>query len=147
MLDAAVELVGVGEPTTREDDRELVAAHPAGDVGRADDVADPLGRLREHGVAGEVPDPVVDRLEVVEVEDDQREAAVVAVRARDLARERLVEVAPVVEARERVEVGQLPRLAEAARVVDRRAGALARALELVDDLVERRLAPREKTAR
>ena len=94
------------------------------------DVADPVGRLREHAVAGEVADLVVDRLEVVEVEHDEREAAAVALRARHLPRERLVEVAPVVEAGERVEVGELARLAEAAGVLDRRAGAARELLEL-----------------
>src|SRR5712691_6428686 len=47
-----------------------------------------------------------------------------------LAGQRLVEVAPVVQAGERVEVGELPRLAEAARVLDRRAGAQGERLEL-----------------
>ena len=93
----------------------------------ADDLAHALGRLGEHGVAGEMADAVVDRLEVVEVEDDQREAPVVALGAGDLARERLVEVAAVVQPGQRVEVGELARLAEAARVLDRRAGALRRA--------------------
>ena len=104
-----------------QDHRELVAADAAGDVGVAHDLADALGDLGEHGVAGEVADAVVDRLEVVEVEDDQREPAVVALGARDLARERLVEVAAVVQAGQRVEVGVLARLAEAPRVLDRRA--------------------------
>ena len=122
-----VELVGVGERRLGQDDRELVAADAAGDVGRAHDVADALGRLGQHGVAGEVADAVVDRLEVVEVEDEQREPPVVALRAGDLARERLVEVAAVVQAGERVEVGELPRLAEAPRVLDRRARRAARA--------------------
>ena len=49
----------------------------------------------------------------------------VAVRASDLARERLVEVAPVVQPGEGVEVGLLARLAKAARVLDRRRGPLA----------------------
>ena len=75
-------------------------------------------------------DPVVDRLEVVEVEDDEREAAAVALRARDLAGQRLVEVAPVVQAGERVEIGELARLAKAACVVDRRPGAERELLEL-----------------
>jgi hypothetical protein len=52
-----------------------------------------------------VSDPVVDPLEVVQVEDDQREIAVVAVRAGDLAGERLVEEPAVVEPGQRVEVG------------------------------------------
>ena len=130
VLQPRVELVGVRERRLREDDRELVAADAAGDVRRADDVADPLRRLGEDAVAGEVADAVVDRLEVVEVEDDQREVPVVAVRAGDLARKGLVEVAAVVQAGQRVEVGELARLAEAARVLDRRPGAKGELLEL-----------------
>ncbi len=61
----------------------------------------------------------------------ERELAVVPVRASDLASERLVEVAPVVKARERIEVGELPRLAEAARVLDRRPGPRRELLELL----------------
>src|SRR5439155_13445836 len=104
LLQARVELVAVGQIRLREDDRELVTADPARDVGRANDLAHPLGGLGEDAVAGEVADLVVDRLEVVEVEDDEREVAVVPVGARDLPGEGLVEVPPVVEARERVEV-------------------------------------------
>ena len=92
-------------------------------------------RLGEDAVAGEMPDAVVDRLEVVEVEDDEREAAVVAVRAGDLAGEGLVEVAPVVQARQRVEVGELARFPEAAGVLDRRAGPRGELLELADLLL------------
>ena len=65
-------------------------------------------------------------------------------RAGDLARERLMEEAPIVEPGQRVEVGELPRLAEAARVVDRRAGALGELLELRNaDVVDVELASRE----
>ena len=59
----------------------------------------------------------------------------VALGPRDLARERLVEVAAVVQAGQRVEVGELPRLAEAPRVLDRRPGALGELLELADHLL------------
>jgi hypothetical protein len=69
-----------------------------------------------------MPDPVVDRLEVVEVEDDEREVPVVAMRAGDLPGKRLVEVAPVVEARQRVEVRELARLPEAVGILDRGPG-------------------------
>jgi hypothetical protein len=67
-----------------------------------------------------VADPVVDRREVVQVEDDERQAALVALGASDFASERLVEVAAVVEAGERVEIGKLACFAKAAGVVDRR---------------------------
>ncbi len=74
-------------------------------------------------------DPVVDHLEIVEVEHEQCELARVAMRARAFTRERLVEIAAVVQAGERVEVGESLRLAEAARVVDGRRGALGELLE------------------
>ena len=64
--------------------------------------------------------------------------------ARDLARERLVEVAPVVQAGERVEVGELARLAEAACVLDRRAGAAGELLELVELVVAEGVGSRER---
>ena len=130
LLQPLVELVGVLERRLGQDHRELVAADAAGDVGRADDVADAVGRLGQDAVAGEVADAVVDRLEVVEVEDDERQAAAVALGAGDLAGERLVEVAAVVQAGERVEIGELAGLAKAPGVVDRRAGAERELLEL-----------------
>ena len=123
---AAEELLGLFDPRLRQDHRELVAADPARDVGGANHLAHALSRLGEHRVAGEMPDLVVHVLEVVEVEDDQREPPVVAVRT--LARERLVEVPPVVEPGQRVEIGELPRLAEALGVLDRRRGSLRQLL-------------------
>src|SRR3989304_5420010 len=56
-LDPAVALLGVLERRLREDDRELVPADPAGDVGRADDVADPVGGPRQHGAAPRAAEP------------------------------------------------------------------------------------------
>ena len=134
----AVEALGVGHGRLREDDGELVAADAAGDVGRADDVAEPLGRLGEHGVAGEVADPVVDRLEVVEVEHDQRQLALVAIRAGHLPAQGLVEVAAVVEPGQRVHVGELAGLAEARALSIAGPARLGELLELA----QRRLAER-----
>jgi hypothetical protein len=54
---------------------------------------------------------------------------------RYLARERLVEVAPVVQAGERVHVGELPRLAEPPCVLDRGACPAGQLLELGEHLV------------
>ena len=58
--------------------------------------------------------------------------ALVALRSCHLARQGLVEVAAVVEPRQGVEVGELPRLAEAAGVLDRGAGPPGQLLELPD---------------
>ncbi len=134
-----VEPLCLFDPGLGEDDRELVAAVAGCDVGRAQHLAEPVGDAGERDVPDEVTEPVVDLLEVVEVEDDEREAAVVAARAGDLALERLFEVARVVQARPRVEVGEPPRLEVAPRVVERRTGAGG-------DVLERALASRRGRA-
>ena len=63
------------------------------------------------------------------VHDHEREPPLVPLGAVNLAAERLVEIAAVVEARPRIEVRELPRLAEPARVLDRRRHALRELLE------------------
>ena len=55
--------------------------------------------------------------------------------ARTLARQRLVEEAPVVQAGQGIEVGELARLPEAPRILDRRPRVLRERLELADVLV------------
>ena len=81
---------------------ELVAAEPGARVDLADarphDVADELQRA----VAVEVPEAVVDRFEVVEVDHQQAEAAARALAAVDLAIERGEQVGAGPEAREQV---------------------------------------------
>ena len=85
---------GVGQ-----DDRELVAAHPVGDVRAASGGPDRLGQGLQALVAGLVAVGVVDRLEVVEVEQDQRQRHPGAAHALQLARDVLVEGAVVAQAR------------------------------------------------
>src|SRR6266508_4977495 len=135
VLDPAVQLVGLVDPRLRNYHRELVASHAARDVRRADDVANALRGLGQDCVPGQMADAVVDVLEVVEVEDDQGELALVAVGTGALPREGLVEEAPVVEAREGIQVGELACLAKAARVLDRRPRAQRERLEPADVLV------------
>src|SRR5215211_4166070 len=83
----------------------------------------------------------VDRLEVVDVEYDQRELPAIATRARDLSLERLVEVAAVVQAGQRVEIRKPSCLAKAESVLDRGRGAARdlrqRGREIVDGRVAR----------
>src|ERR687895_327319 len=74
-------------------------------------------------------DLVVDGLEVVEIEDDERKPTAVAMRARDLPAEGLVEEPPVVEPGQCIEIGELASLPEATGVVDRRAGPFREILE------------------
>ena len=85
-----------------EQHRELVAAEPRGEVAGAHRGGDPVGDRHQHRVAGRVAVLVVDRLEVVEVEEQHRRLAA-------LAPQRLAEAAqelrPVAEPGERVRVG------------------------------------------
>src|SRR4051812_2603007 len=70
--------VGLAEPVG--EDHELVAAEPGHGVAVAHALGQPPGDLDEHRVTRVVPEPVVDRLEAVEVAEEHREplGAVVA---------------------------------------------------------------------
>ena len=85
-------------------DRELLAAVAREAVLAPDLRACTVWReVLEHVVAGQVAVAVVDLLEVVDVEHHQRQRPPVAVRARDLALERLEEVALVEDLRQAVD--------------------------------------------
>ena len=51
--------------------RELVAAEPGGGVARAQQGGEPMRELDQYGVTGGMAEPVVHRLEAVEVEIEQ----------------------------------------------------------------------------
>src|SRR5262249_46389410 len=113
-----VELPGLFQARLGQDDGELVASVPGGDVRLPEHLAHPVGDAGERGVSGEMAlEAIVDLLEVVEVEHDERQLAVVAVRPRYLALECLLEVARVVESGARVQVGEATSLAVAAGIV------------------------------
>ena len=59
-------------PARLGQDRELVAAQPGDEVAVADRAGDPLGHGDEERVAGGVAERVVDDLEVVEVDEQDR---------------------------------------------------------------------------
>ena len=71
MLEATSDaLVGIA---VRQHDDELVAAEAPQHVGGLDPGTQPLGKLDQQGVAGGVSERIVDILEVIEIEKDQRE--------------------------------------------------------------------------
>ena len=94
----------------REQDRELVAAEPRDGVAGTDERLDAAAELGENVVADAVAVLVVDRLELVEVEVDERRLG--ALRLADGYRvlELLVEEGTVRKAGERVEERLLPQL-------------------------------------
>ena len=103
-----------------EQQRELVAAEPGGGVALAQAAAQPVGHRAQQLVAGVVAVAVVDRLELVDVEQQHADA-------RAAALERVLE--PVVEERAVRELGE--------RVVERLAlELLLERLELAHGLLE-----------
>src|SRR6266581_3796809 len=80
--------------------RELLAPGAAGDVAAADMALQQRGDLHEDQVAGGVPGGVVDLLEAVEVDHDQRDPAPFAPGADQLAWQIISQEAPVIQARQ-----------------------------------------------
>ena len=64
----------VGARAALDEEHELVAAEASRELAVAQDRAEPPRRLQDHGVAGVVPEAVVDELEVIEVQEEDREA-------------------------------------------------------------------------
>src|SRR6185295_2220908 len=93
-----------------EQDAELVAAEPREDVVRPDPRSQQGRQLAQQLVSRQMPRGVVDQLELVEVEVEQRVSASLAAGARDAGVDQLFELAPVDQSGELVvarEVGHL----------------------------------------
>ncbi len=111
MADALGHGAGLGGIGFRQQDAELVAAVAAGDVDVAQAGADHAGHAADHFVARRVALLVVDRLERVDVQHQQRGRTSQALVAAQLAQCRFLPVDAADQAGERVdavELGQLP---------------------------------------
>ena len=107
---------------------ELIAAVPGDRVTGADGAAQSPGYLDEHRVAHDVAVTVVDRLELVEVDEQDRGGARVPARVGDRMAQSIVQQRPVGEARERVMDGVMADLfPRRAAVRTRRSGVLTSA--------------------
>ena len=91
--------LGIG---VRKEDGELVATDAEGSVGTADRELEQPPEAGEHLVAGSVPMGVVHGLEAVEVDEDEREWHLVALRRLGQPIELLLEGPMVAELRERI---------------------------------------------
>jgi len=87
--------------------QHFLAAEAHGEVGWAQRIADQAGGGRQRHVADDVAVGIVELLEVVEVDHDDRQAAAGAGRARRQLRQHVIEPGAVVQARERVVERQL----------------------------------------
>ena len=93
------------EVGARQHDRELLPAPPGRHVDLADALAQGVGELAEDCVADGVAEAVVDRLEAVEVRENEGDRAAEALGAKELAGEGVLALAAVREAREHVDEG------------------------------------------
>ena len=76
IADALADRHGAVAGGVGQDERELVAAEPGDDVGFARAGANHAGRFHERTAAEQMPVRVVDRLEAVEIDEQQRQRAV-----------------------------------------------------------------------
>ena len=123
-------LRGALEVHLGQQDAEFFAAVAADDVRLPCQVLEQLGDVPQHLVADAMPVPVVDPLEVVDVDHDAGERVVVALRAAPLGFERGEEAAAVHAAGQRV--GRRQRLELLVLPVD----LVARLLEHLEHLAE-----------
>ena len=106
-----------------EEHDELLAAVSARGVDAADGPRDGARDGRQRGVSSEVPEAVVEALEVVDVEHRDREAPARAARAGELGQGALLEGGAVQEAGQRIRGGareEAPLLLGDAREKERR---------------------------
>ena len=90
-----------------DDDCELVAAHTADVAVCADFIDQPLGDGAKHGVALGVAERVVDRLEAVEIEEQDRARHIAGGRGAQRLAEQLADAAAVGQAGQHVDIGEM----------------------------------------
>ena len=112
-----------------DDDGELVAADAEGLFAGTAVLGERARELAQHAVAGRMALVVVQPLEVVEVEEDERQPAAGGVRAEERTVDVLLEGAVVAELGQRVGPGLGMRLGEPARIGERGTRELGRGHE------------------
>ena len=90
-----------------QDDPELVAAQPCQDVGLADPAPKRRGDRLEQVVARFVAEPVVDGLEMIQIEQQHGPAAAIAGRRLGLLGQRLLEAPAVEQRRQKIVIDEV----------------------------------------
>src|ERR1019366_6775314 len=111
---AGIELVEVGDEARarsidarrvriEREHRELVSSEPRDDVRAAERFAEDVARFAKSRVASIVPERVVDRLQAVEVDEEERDGATRAPGNRELVRCQREECSTIAKAGELVD--------------------------------------------
>src|SRR5215470_67894 len=85
------------QASARANHRELLSADPARNVDPADGTQEYARKMNQRSIAGYVAEPIVDALEIVQVDDDQTERLLLAIGASRLEGEHLAEVSGVAQ--------------------------------------------------
>ena len=91
----------------RQQHREFIAAEPRHRVGGAQRVAQARRHFLQHQITGVMPERVVDLLETVEIDQQDREALVIAMRSQDRLLQSIEEQRAVREVGERVVIREV----------------------------------------
>ena len=124
-----------------EDDRELIAPDLRHGVGFADDGDQPRGDPAQGGVAGAMPEPVVDRLEVVEVEVQNRERARLPLGPDGGVGQAILERIAVRKAGQLIEVGLVDEPLQPGLALDRVTDGAQQGLAVSRPLTQKSCAP------
>ena len=111
----------------RQQHRELVAAEPRHRVGRAQGAAQARRHFLQHQIAGVMAERVVDLLEAIEIDQQDRQALVVAMRAQDRLLQAIEEQRAIRQVGQRIVIGEIgdALVGEVALAPDRRFAQLA----------------------
>ncbi len=117
---AATVAAASAAPNARQDDDEFIAAQPRNVVGsgarqrvrrgslvRPQGLAHPRRDQAQELIADRVAERIVDSLEVVEIEIQHREHALMALRGRERARQSIARLLAIRQSRERIEIREL----------------------------------------
>ena len=94
-------------PVPWHKNHELLTSPARHYVGFADEITNQSGYLLEHPISLIVPELIIDTLEMVNIEHDQRQPAAVAQRALQFNRKQFCELEPVVSAGQRIGGGEI----------------------------------------
>src|SRR3970040_3014321 len=86
----------------RQDQNKFVATVATRDVAPANMLSEKFSEVTQHRIAGVMPKAVVEPLEVIDIEHDDRQLRGVALRATHFLRQGFFHVTPVVESRQRI---------------------------------------------
>src|SRR5882762_4275327 len=118
------------QPRARQPDRELFAADPRDEIAIAHRGLEQTSDMLQRGIAGGVPERVVELFEVVEIDVDERRRS-----SRSVARriERALELAPVAQTGERIHDSALLRFVDGLRCSNARTEVREHRAEVVED--------------